>query len=59
MLLLYCITSFALDPLMSFFRSHDPVTMTVICDIALTLVLSSKIRIKKQENRNKKEIKNN
>ena len=59
MLLLYCITSFDLDPLMSFFRSHDSVTMTVICDIALTLVLSSKIKIKEKENRNKKEIENN
>ena len=59
MLLLYYITSFALDPLMFFFRSYDPVIMTVICDIILTLVLSSKRKIKEIENKNKKEIKNN
>jgi len=57
MLLLYCITSFALDPLMSFFRSHNPVTMTVICDVALTLVLSSKIKIKKKKIEIRKKLK--
>ena len=32
----YCMMSFVLGSSMSFFRSHDPVTMTVICDITLT-----------------------
>ena len=59
MLLLYYIISFVLDPLMFFFRSYDPVIMTVICDIILILVLSSKRKIKEIENKNKKEIKNN
>ena len=57
MLLLYYITSFALDPLMFFFRSYDPVT--VICDIILTLFLSSKRKIREIENKSKKEIENN
>jgi len=57
MLLLYYITSFALDPLMFFFRSYDSVT--VICDIILTLFLSSKRKIREIENKSKKEIENN
>ena len=50
--------SFILDPSTFLYMSHDFVTMTVMCDIILTL--SSKFQNKnKKKNRNRKEIENN
>ena len=45
----YYIISFVLGSFMSFFRSHDSVTMTVICDITLTS--SFKFQNKNKERR--------
>ena len=45
------ITLFVSDPSISFFISHNPVTVTVMCDITLALVSSSKFWNKNKRKR--------
>ena len=51
--------SFVLDPSRFSFMSHDPMTVTVTCDVTLTLNSKFQNTIKEKENRNEKRIENN
>ena len=57
-MLLYYMIIFVLDPSRSFFMSHDPVMVMMICNIIL--ISNPKFQNKKiNKNENKKEIENN
>ena len=49
MLLPYCMTSFILDPSISFFIAYNLVIMTVICNIILTSSSKFQNKEKKKE----------
>ena len=57
MLLLYCIMAFVLDPSRSLLMSHDPMTVTVTCDVTLTPNPRFQNKIKEIEIEMRKELK--